>query len=159
MKKTLVIVGVIFLLVIVGSASWFLSRANKAQNQIVAENPTVSQNNSNLRYANIAYSEKITLSKGKGVTKEAASCIECHSQKTPAIVQDWSKSSMAHAGVSCIDCHGVSKDNPMANQNCPGVKVQIYMLAQWYRLKPAQNATQTKLKNLKKAVMQGLPFR
>jgi len=128
MKKTLVIVGVIFLLVIVGSASWFLSKATKTQNQIIAENPTVSQNNSNLRYANIAYSKKITLSKGKGVTKEAASCIECHAQKTPAIVQDWLKSSMAHAGVSCIDCHGVSKDNPMANQNCPGVKrTNIYV--------------------------------
>lgn len=49
-------------------------------------------------------------------------------KKTPAIVMDWSKSSMAHTGVSCIDCHGVKKDNPMANQNCPGVKgTNIYV--------------------------------
>ncbi|AHF98054.1 hypothetical protein DESACE_06535 [Desulfurella acetivorans A63] len=34
MKKTLVIVGVVFLLVIVGSASWFLSKANKSQNRL-----------------------------------------------------------------------------------------------------------------------------
>lgn len=128
MKKTLVVLSVVLFLVIVASVSWLLSKTHKESNQILADNPSVSQSNANLRYANIAYSEKINLAKGKGVTKEAAACIECHSQKTPAIVMDWSKSSMAHAGVSCIDCHGVKKDNPMANQNCPGVKgTNIYV--------------------------------
>lgn len=130
--RKIVIFGVIFLSVVVGSASWCIVSASnsKSSPDTVVNGANSTKDNSYLRYANIAFSEKMKLVKGTGVTKEAAECIACHSKKTPAIVQDWSKSLMAHAGVSCIDCHSVSKDNLMANQNCPGVKgTTIYISA------------------------------
>lgn len=43
-------------------------------------------------------------------------CIECHSEKTPGIVNDWRNSRHAHVSVSCEDCHKVSADNPMAQK-------------------------------------------
>jgi len=58
----------------------------------------------------------------RGMTAEAKRCVECHAEKTPGHVNDWKQSRHGHVGVSCIDCHGVKKDNPMAAQNCPGVK-------------------------------------
>ncbi len=57
----------------------------------------------------------------RGYSKEALQCIECHSKKTPGIVENWKSSRMAHAGVSCYDCHTVKKSSPMASQ-CEGVK-------------------------------------
>ncbi|WP_104748756.1 multiheme c-type cytochrome [Helicobacter cetorum] len=44
---------------------------------------------------------------------EAKGCIECHAKENPGVVNDWRKSRHAHAGVSCIDCHGTTKDSPM----------------------------------------------
>ncbi len=58
----------------------------------------------------------------RGLTPQAKQCIQCHSDKTPGHVNDWKQSRHAHVGVSCIDCHSVAKDSPMAAQNCPGVK-------------------------------------
>ena len=43
------------------------------------------------------------------------SCVECHSEKTPGIVADWKNSRHAHVGVSCMDCHSVAADSPMAS--------------------------------------------
>ena len=63
-----------------------------------------------------------TLKVDFGVSAEGKKCIECHAQKQPGIVADWVSSRHAHVGVSCIDCHSVDKDSPMASQNCPGVK-------------------------------------
>ena len=63
-----------------------------------------------------------TLKVERGLTPQARKCIECHAQKQPGIVADWKMSRHAHVGVSCIDCHEVDKDSPMASQNCPGVK-------------------------------------
>ncbi len=63
-----------------------------------------------------------TLKVNRGLTKLAVSCVECHAKKTPGIVNDWRESRHGHVGVSCVDCHVVKKDNPMAGQNCPGVK-------------------------------------
>lgn len=126
------IFGAMFFLVIVGSFPWCIALASNTDTSAntLASSSNSAKTNSYLRYANMAFMEKMKLAKGTGVTEEAASCIACHSQKTTAIVQDWSKSLMAHAGVSCIDCHSVSKDNPMANQNCPGVKgTNIYLSA------------------------------
>ncbi len=57
----------------------------------------------------------------KGFSKEAIKCIQCHAKVTPGIVSDWKKSKMAHAGVSCYDCHVVPKSSPMASQ-CEGIK-------------------------------------
>lgn len=44
----------------------------------------------------------------------AVKCIECHKDKTPGIVNDWKSSRHAHAAVSCVDCHAVPADSPMA---------------------------------------------
>ncbi len=57
----------------------------------------------------------------RGYTPEALKCIECHAKETPGIVANWKEGRMSHAGVSCYDCHVVSKDSPMASQ-CKGVK-------------------------------------
>ncbi|CCH50024.1 multiheme c-type cytochrome [Pseudodesulfovibrio piezophilus] len=65
--------------------------------------------------------EKRQLVVHRGFTKEAKSCIECHSQKTPGIVENWKNGKMGHATVSCYDCHVVEKDSPMASQ-CEGLR-------------------------------------
>lgn len=57
----------------------------------------------------------------RGYSKEAKSCIECHSQKTPGIIENWKNGKMGHATVSCYDCHVVEKNSPMASQ-CEGLK-------------------------------------
>ncbi len=57
----------------------------------------------------------------RGMSPEAAKCVECHSKKTPGIVESWKKGKMAHASVSCFDCHVVEKSSPMASQ-CSGIK-------------------------------------
>ena len=63
----------------------------------------------------------------RGFTKEALSCIECHGKKMPGTMESWRTSRMAHAGISCYDCHVVEKSSPMAVQ-CEGVKgTDIYI--------------------------------
>ncbi len=57
----------------------------------------------------------------RGVSPMAAKCIECHSKKTPGIIDSWKLGKMAHASVSCYDCHVVEKSSPMASQ-CSGIK-------------------------------------
>jgi hypothetical protein len=57
----------------------------------------------------------------RGFTQEAAKCIKCHAEKTPGIMEDWKLGKMAHAGVSCYDCHSVEESSPMASQ-CSGLK-------------------------------------
>ncbi|MBI9081427.1 MAG: beta-ketoacyl-ACP synthase, partial [Pseudodesulfovibrio sp.] len=59
--------------------------------------------------------EKKQLVVHRGFTKAAKSCIECHSQKTPGIIENWKNGKMGHATVSCYDCHAVEKDSPMAS--------------------------------------------
>jgi hypothetical protein len=63
-----------------------------------------------------------TLKVGYGVSAQGQKCIDCHAKLQPGIVAGWSQSRHAHVGISCIDCHQVSKDSPLAAQNCPGVK-------------------------------------
>ncbi|MDR3556224.1 MAG: multiheme c-type cytochrome [Syntrophobacteraceae bacterium] len=121
----------VFLIFMMGGLFWHIAMAADSQpSPKTAKScpPQPKDNTSYLRYPNIAFQEKMSSAKGTAITKQAAECIACHSSKTPAVVQDWSKSAMAHAGISCFDCHTVSKDNPMANQNCPGVKgTDIYV--------------------------------
>ncbi len=57
----------------------------------------------------------------RGYSEDAKNCIECHAKKTPGIVENWKNGKMAHATVSCYDCHVVEKDSPMASQ-CEGVR-------------------------------------
>ncbi|MBS9778873.1 MAG: beta-ketoacyl-ACP synthase [Campylobacteraceae bacterium] len=63
-----------------------------------------------------------TLKVKRAISDEGAKCVSCHAKKMPGHVADWKSSRHAHAGVSCIDCHKVKADSPMAAQNCPGVK-------------------------------------
>src|SRR5690349_14699203 len=42
------------------------------------------------------------------------SCVVCHRQTTPGIVQQYGFSTMAAAGVGCPDCHVVAADYPDA---------------------------------------------
>ncbi len=69
-------------------------------------------------FPNIAPKELVVK---RGFSKEATNCIECHAKKTPGIVEDWKSGKMAHATVSCYDCHVVEKTSPMASQ-CEGLK-------------------------------------
>lgn len=63
-----------------------------------------------------------TLKIDRSMVDQASECITCHSEKQPGVVNDWRKSRHGHVGVSCLDCHQVEKDSPMAAQHCPGVK-------------------------------------
>ncbi len=58
----------------------------------------------------------------RGLSVEGAQCVACHSKETPGHVNDWKESRHGHVGVSCIDCHSVDEESPMAAQNCPGVQ-------------------------------------
>ena len=57
----------------------------------------------------------------RSITEEASKCIECHAKKTPGIVEAWKEGKMAHAAVTCYDCHVVDKTSPMASQ-CEGTR-------------------------------------
>ena len=48
---------------------------------------------------------------GGAVAAPAKSCVECHSQKTPAIVADWKKSAHGRLGVDCYKCHRAGNDD------------------------------------------------
>lgn len=63
-----------------------------------------------------------TIKINRGMSDVAKSCVECHAKETPGMVNDWKESRHGHVSVSCIDCHQVKKDSPMASQSCPGVK-------------------------------------
>jgi len=63
----------------------------------------------------------------RGYTEAAKDCVECHAKETPGIVEGWKSSRMAHAAVSCYDCHVVSGSSPMAGQ-CEGIRgTKIYI--------------------------------
>lgn len=61
-----------------------------------------------------------TMKVDRNLTPTAAKCIECHAEKTPGIVADWKSSRHAHVSVSCLDCHGVKADHPMASKEPHG---------------------------------------
>ncbi|MEO8167272.1 MAG: multiheme c-type cytochrome [bacterium] len=44
-------------------------------------------------------------------------CASCHKRVSPAIVSQYSQSTMAHAGVTCMDCHGVEKTSPLGKEH------------------------------------------
>ena len=47
----------------------------------------------------------------------ADKCAACHKRVSPDIVLQYSHSTMARAGVSCLDCHGVEKTNPLGKDH------------------------------------------
>lgn len=71
------------------------------------------------QFPNLANKKELIIK--RGLTKEAAGCIECHATKTPGIVEGWKLSSMGRAAISCYDCHVVEKRSPMASQ-CEGLR-------------------------------------
>ncbi|MEJ2515634.1 MAG: multiheme c-type cytochrome [Gammaproteobacteria bacterium] len=55
-----------------------------------------------------------TLTVERGLTEAGKNCITCHREVNPGIVGDWMDSRHGHVGVSCIDCHRVPEESPMA---------------------------------------------
>ncbi len=53
----------------------------------------------------------------QGLTEQARECIDCHIEETAGIVTDWDSSRHAEEGVTCVDCHEVAADSPMAIKN------------------------------------------
>ncbi|MHB1686615.1 MAG: multiheme c-type cytochrome [Ignavibacteriaceae bacterium] len=47
----------------------------------------------------------------------ADKCATCHKRVTPDIVNQFASSTMARAGVKCIDCHVVDKNNPLGKDH------------------------------------------
>ena len=47
----------------------------------------------------------------------ADKCASCHKRVSPDIVEQYSKSTMALAGITCTDCHVVDKSNPMGKDH------------------------------------------
>lgn len=70
-----------------------------------------------------------TLKMTRDISSIGQDCISCHQQESPGQVADWKMSRHAHAGVSCIDCHAVTKDSPMATQHETLVGTDIYITA------------------------------
>ena len=50
----------------------------------------------------------------RGLTEQGQKCVACHADHTPGIVADWKSSRHSHVGVSCLDCHQVDANSPMA---------------------------------------------
>jgi hydroxylamine dehydrogenase len=50
----------------------------------------------------------------------AASCIDCHSKKTPNIVSDWKVSKHSAVEVTCVTCHG---DQHNSDSDVPKVRI------------------------------------
>ena len=44
-------------------------------------------------------------------------CASCHKQVSPDIVNQYASSTMAHAGVRCVDCHVVDRGNPNGKEH------------------------------------------
>lgn len=54
------------------------------------------------------------------LTEGAKECVECHATETLGIVADWDGSIHANEAISCIDCHKVEPDSPMALSGVEG---------------------------------------
>lgn len=49
----------------------------------------------------------------KNASKQSQACIHCHQkQATPLVVQQWSVSKHAQAGIGCFECHQAAADRP-----------------------------------------------
>jgi len=50
----------------------------------------------------------------RGLSQLGQNCVSCHSNLNPGIINDWLGSRHSHVNVSCIDCHEVPEDSPLA---------------------------------------------
>jgi hypothetical protein len=48
------------------------------------------------------------------VKDDSAACIDCHLDKSPGVVAQWTRSKHAEKGVGCLECHGAEKDDVAA---------------------------------------------
>ena len=62
-------------------------------------------------------SEGITPVVQPAVYEGSDKCAACHKQVSPDIVNQFASSTMAHAGVKCVDCHVVDKSNPNGKEH------------------------------------------
>ena len=63
----------------------------------------------------------------RGVSEVGRECIDCHKEINPGIIHDWKESRHGHVGVSCLDCHMVDKNSPMATQHETLVGTDIFI--------------------------------
>jgi hydroxylamine dehydrogenase len=70
-----------------------------------------------------------TLKVDRGLSADGKACITCHQNTTPGQVADWKNSRHAHAGISCIDCHEVAADSPMASRHANVADTSVYVSA------------------------------
>ena len=56
------------------------------------------------------------------VPSSSESCVDCHSQGTPGIIDHWEGSTHAEKGVGCVECHTANKDDADAFEHY-GVQV------------------------------------
>jgi hypothetical protein len=50
----------------------------------------------------------------KHLSKESATCVSCHKEKSPSLYQQWGKSKHYGANVGCYECHKADKSDPDA---------------------------------------------
>ncbi len=67
-------------------------------------------------YAQVGVNKKLKMTHSL-LSKEASSCVACHSTTNQGIMHDWKNSRHAHAGVSCVDCHKKTKKHSMAKKH------------------------------------------
>ncbi len=72
-------------------------------------------------------SEINNLAVDRGMTEVGRECVDCHKNENPGIINDWKDSRHAHAGVTCIDCHEVNADSPMATQHESLVGTDVFI--------------------------------
>jgi len=109
MKHWIGKIGILCLALLIGGA-FVMAYAQTQDTQATEEK---------MQFPNLADKRELVVK--RGMTEEARKCLECHAKKMPGIVEAWKVSRMAHASVSCYDCHKVDKSSPMASQ-CEGVK-------------------------------------
>ncbi len=70
-----------------------------------------------------------TLQVDRHLSEDGKACISCHRDVTPGQVADWKQSRHAHAGISCIDCHQVAEDSPMATRHPNAEDTPVFVSA------------------------------
>lgn len=58
--------------------------------------------------------------KTEELSEDEKLCVECHATETVGIVASWDSSKHADSAVSCLDCHFVEDDSPLALKNVEG---------------------------------------
>ncbi|MBN1377736.1 MAG: cytochrome c3 family protein [Gammaproteobacteria bacterium] len=94
---------------------------------LLSANTVLSANEGDKSVGDLSNIKTIMISRGH--TEAAKNCIDCHKDKSPGIVNDWKNSRHSHVGVSCLDCHAVSKDAPNATQHENLADFKVYISA------------------------------